>query len=70
MLEFKYGMHDLFTLIRRQIMSVKRCPLGPDYDGAECDPKDCGQCQNDAATESHYGDELPNYDYYAEMPPY
>jgi hypothetical protein len=49
---------------------VTKCPLGPNYDGADCDPEDCAQCQLDAANEAHYADELPNYDYYAEMPPY
>ena len=49
---------------------VTKCPLGPDYNGADCNPDDCAQCQADAANELHYADELPNYDYYAVMPPY
>ncbi len=51
-------------------MSVKTCPLGLDYDGGDCDPEDCTQCQLDAASECHHADELPNSDYYGEMPPY
>ena len=53
-------------------MSVKNCPLGPDYDGFDCNSKDCKQCQLDAAQEqiAGFADELPNYDYYATMPPY
>lgn len=51
-------------------MGVKNCPLGPDYDGIDCEPDNCVQCQLDEAADRRPVDELPNYDYYGVMPPY
>ena len=45
---------------------VKQCPLGPDYDGFDCNPEDCDSCVANAAHETgaRLFDEMPDADYY------